>query len=324
MLGGRRGAMSDGAAPLTLGFVGLGKMGNGMVHRLRRDGAFTVVAFDPSQQARDSVAQFGAQTASSLAELVAALPPPRGVWLMVPAGRITQDSVDQLLTLLQPGDTIIDGGNSNYHDSMARGGAAKQKGISFIDCGTSGGVWGLEVGFCLMVGGDTDAVERYRPIFETLAPPGGFLRAGPTGAGHFVKMVHNGIEYGMLQAYAEGFALLEAKQDFGALDLHGIADLWNHGSVIRSWLLELAERAFAADPHLDGLRGWVEDSGEGRWTVEESMELDVPAPVLAISLMMRYQSRLPDGFGNKVIAALRNQFGGHAVRAEQQQPTTAR
>ncbi|MGH7686315.1 MAG: phosphogluconate dehydrogenase (NAD(+)-dependent, decarboxylating) [Candidatus Dormibacteria bacterium] len=315
--------MSDGTAPLTLGFVGLGKMGNGMVHRLRRDGAFTVVAFDPSPQARDSVAQFGAQTASSLQELVAALPAPRGVWLMVPSGRITQESVDQLLTLLQPGDTIIDGGNSNYHDSVTRGDAAKNKGISYLDCGTSGGVWGLEVGFCLMVGGDTAAVERYRPIFETLAPPGGFLHAGPTGAGHFVKMVHNGIEYGMLQAYAEGFAILEAKQDFGALDLHGIADLWNHGSVIRSWLLELGERAFAADPHLDELRGWVEDSGEGRWTVEESMELDVPAPVLAISLMMRYQSRLPDGFGNKVIAALRNQFGGHAVRVEQQQPTTA-
>ena len=310
--------MSDGSAPLTLGFVGLGKMGHNMVHRLRRDGPFSIVAFDPFQQARDAVLPYGAQTAATLQEMVTAMPPPRGVWLMVPSGKITQDTVDQLLTMLQPGDTIIDGGNSNYHDSMNRYAAAKQKGVSFIDCGVSGGVWGLEVGFCLMAGGDTDAVERYRPIFQTLAPPDGFLHAGPSGAGHFVKMVHNGIEYGMLQAYAEGFAILEAKQDFGTLDLHAIAHLWDQGSVVRSWLLELLERAFAQDPHLDQLRGWVEDSGEGRWTVEESMDLDVPAPVLAISLMMRYQSRLPDGFGNKVIAALRNQFGGHAVQPEQQ------
>jgi 6-phosphogluconate dehydrogenase len=307
-----------GEAPaLTLGFVGLGKMGHNMVQRLRRDGPFTIVAFDPSQEARDSVVPFGAKTAASLDEMVAAMAPPRGVWLMVPSGKITQGTVDQLLTMLEPGDTIIDGGNSNYHDSIARGATARKQGISYIDCGTSGGVWGLEVGFCLMAGGDDDAVERYRPIFETLAPPDGFLHVGPTGAGHFVKMVHNGIEYGMLQAYAEGFAILEAKQDFGTLDLHGIAHLWNHGSVVRSWLLELAERAFAQDPHLDQLRGWVEDSGEGRWTVAEAMDLDVPAPVLAISLMTRYQSRLPDGFGNKVIAALRNQFGGHAVRPEQ-------
>ena len=310
--------MSDGAAPLTLGFVGLGRMGANMVRRLRRDGPFSIVAFDPDQQARDSVVQYGATTAASLQEMVAAMAAPRGVWLMVPAGKITQDSVDQLLTMLEPGDTIIDGGNSNYHDSVARGVAAKQRGISFIDCGTSGGIWGLQVGFCLMVGGDDDAVERYRPIFETLAPPDGFLHAGPTGAGHFVKMVHNGIEYGMLEAYAEGFAVLEAKRDFGTLDLHAIAHLWNQGSVVRSWLLELAERAFAQDPHLDRLRGWVADSGEGRWTVDEAMDLDVPVPVLAISLMQRYQSRLPDGFGNKVIAALRNQFGGHAVQPEQQ------
>ena len=310
--------MSDGTAPLTLGFVGLGRMGHNMVQRLRRDGPFTIVAFDPNPQAREAVVPFGANTAASLQEMVSAMPRPRGVWLMVPSGRITQNSVDQLLTMLEPGDTIIDGGNSNYHDSIARGAAARQKGISYIDCGTSGGVWGLDVGFCLMAGGNKDAVERYRPIFETLAPPDGFLHVGPTGAGHFVKMVHNGIEYGMLQAYAEGFAILEAKKDFGTFDLHGIAHLWNQGSVVRSWLLELLERAFAADPHLDQLRGWVEDSGEGRWTVEEAMDLDVPAPVLAISLMMRYQSRLPDGFGNKVIAALRNQFGGHAVRSEQQ------
>jgi 6-phosphogluconate dehydrogenase len=292
-------------------------MGANMVHRLRRDGPFNIVAFDPNAQARESVQQLGAQTCATLQELVSALPPPRGVWLMVPSGNVTQQTVDQLLTLLQAGDTIIDGGNSHYTDSQARGAAAKEKGISFIDCGTSGGIWGLEVGYCLMVGGDDEAVSRYRPIFETLAPPDGFLHAGPVGAGHFVKMVHNGIEYGLLQAYAEGFAVLEAKKDFGALDLGAIAHLWNQGSVVRSWLLQLLDRAFQRDPHLDALRGWVEDSGEGRWTVEESMQLSVPAPVLAISLMARYQSRLPDAFGNKVIAALRNEFGGHAVRPEE-------
>jgi len=302
---------------MQIGFVGLGKMGANMVHRLRRDGDHAVIAFDPNQQARAGVEQYGAMTVSSLEELVAQLDAPRGIWLMVPSGRITEDTVNALLGLLAKGDTIIDGGNSNYHDSIARGARARDRGIAFIDTGTSGGIWGLQVGFCLMAGGDSDAVERYRPIFQTLAPPEGFLHVGPLGAGHYVKMVHNGIEYGMLQSYAEGFALLEAKHDFGTLDLHGIAHLWNQGSVVRSWLLELAERAFEDDPHLDQLRGWVEDSGEGRWTVEEAMQLSVPAPVLAMSLMMRYQSRLPDGFGNKVIAALRNEFGGHPVKAEQ-------
>jgi len=309
---------------MHIGFVGLGRMGGNMVHRLRRDGPHDVVAYDPSTQALEAVQALGATPVTSLEALVSALVPPRGVWIMVPAGQITQSTIDKLLTLLAPGDTIIDGGNSNYRDTMLRGEAASEKGVAFVDAGTSGGIWGLEVGYCLMVGGDNAAVERYRPIFETLAPPDGFLHVGPTGAGHFVKMVHNGIEYGMLQAYAEGFAVLEAKQDFGTLDLHGIAHLWNQGSVVRSWLLELAERAFASDPHLDKLRGWVEDSGEGRWTVEESLQLSVPAPVLALSLMMRYESRLPDAFGNKVIAALRNEFGGHAVRAEDQaQRTTA-
>ncbi|MFN2582378.1 MAG: phosphogluconate dehydrogenase (NAD(+)-dependent, decarboxylating) [Candidatus Dormibacteria bacterium] len=309
---------------MKLGFVGLGRMGGNMVHRLRRDGPHDVVAFDPSPEARASVEEFGATTVASLDEVVGNLTPPRGVWIMVPAGRITQETIDRLLDLLSPGDAIIDGGNSNYHDTVNRGEAAAHKNIAFLDAGTSGGIWGLQVGYCLMVGGDDDAVERFRPIFETLAPPDGFLHVGPTGAGHFVKMVHNGIEYGMLQSYAEGFAVLEGKQDFGTLDLHAIAHLWNQGSVVRSWLLELAERAFERDPHLDKLRGWVEDSGEGRWTVEESLQLSVPAPVLALSLMMRYQSRLPDAFGNKVIAALRNKFGGHAVRTEEQaQRTTA-
>ena len=302
---------------MQIGFVGLGRMGGNMVHRLRRDGDHAVVAFDPNPQARALVAEFGATAASSLEELVSALQPPRGVWIMVPSGRITKETIEHLLTLLQPDDTIIDGGNSNYHDSMAHGARSAERKVNFIDAGTSGGIWGLSVGYCLMAGGEKEAVDRYRPIFDTLAPPDGFLHVGPVGSGHFVKMVHNGIEYGMLQAYAEGFAILQAKPDFGELDLHAIAHLWNQGSVVRSWLLELAERAFESDPRLEKLRGWIDDSGEGRWTVDEAIELSVPAPVLALSLMARFQSRSPDGFGNKVIAALRNEFGGHAVKAEE-------
>ena len=302
---------------MQIGFVGLGKMGANMVHRLRRDGDHAVTAYDPNPQARQSVETYGAGTVASLEDLIRALQPPRGVWIMVPSGKITEETVEQLRTLLDPGDTIIDGGNSNYHDTIARAQRCHEKGIAFVDAGTSGGIWGLQVGYCLMVGGEREPVERFRPIFETLAPPDGFLHVGPSGSGHFVKMVHNGVEYGMLQAYAEGFAILQAKPDFGELDLHGIAHLWNQGSVVRSWLLELAERAFARDPQLSGLRGWVADSGEGRWTVEEAIELSVPAPVIALSLIARYQSRLPDGFGNKVIAALRNEFGGHPVKAEE-------
>jgi 6-phosphogluconate dehydrogenase len=302
---------------MQIGFVGLGKMGANMVHRLRRDGDHAVAAYDPNPQARQSVETYGAGTVASLEDLIPVLQPPRGVWIMVPSGKITEETVEQLRTLLDPGDTIIDGGNSNYHDTIARAQRCHEKGIAFVDAGTSGGIWGLEVGYCLMVGGEPEPVERFRPIFETLAPPDGFLHVGPSGSGHFVKMVHNGVEYGMLQAYAEGFAILQAKPDFGELDLHAIAHLWNQGSVVRSWLLELAERAFARDPQLSGLRGWVADSGEGRWTVEEAIELSVPAPVIALSLIARYQSRLPDGFGNKVIAALRNEFGGHPVNAEE-------
>jgi len=302
---------------MQIGFVGLGKMGFNMVHRLRRDGDHAVVAFDPNPEARSGVEAFGAATVQSLADLIPKLDRPRGVWIMVPSGRITEDTVDQLLSLLDPGDAIIDGGNSNYHDTMRRGARSAERKVSYIDAGTSGGIWGLSVGYCLMVGGQPEAVQRYEPIFETLAPPDGYLHVGPVGAGHFVKMVHNGIEYGMLQSYAEGFAILQAKQDFGELHLHGIAHLWNQGSVIRSWLLELAESAFEKDGRLERIRGWVEDSGEGRWTVEEAIELGVPGPVLALSLMTRFQSRLPDGFGNKVVAALRNEFGGHAVKAEE-------
>ncbi|HEY4868724.1 MAG TPA: decarboxylating 6-phosphogluconate dehydrogenase [Candidatus Dormibacteraeota bacterium] len=302
---------------MQIGFVGLGKMGANMVHRLRRDGDHAVVAYDPNPQARQTVETFGARTVASLVDLIPGLQPPRGVWIMVPSGTITEDTVEQLRASLEPGDTIIDGGNSNYHDTMARAQRCQEKGIALVDAGTSGGIWGLQVGYCLMVGGEREPVERFRPIFETLAPPDGFLHVGPSGAGHFVKMVHNGVEYGMLQAYAEGFSILQAKPDFGELDLHGIAHLWNQGSVVRSWLLELAERAFERDPQLRELRGWVADSGEGRWTVEEAIELSVPAPIIALSLMARFQSRLPDGFGNKVIAALRNEFGGHPVKAEE-------
>ncbi|HEX4579231.1 MAG TPA: decarboxylating 6-phosphogluconate dehydrogenase [Candidatus Dormibacteraeota bacterium] len=303
---------------MQLGFVGLGRMGANMVHRLRRDGDHAVVAFDPNPDARAAVEQVGATTVTKLADLVAQLQAPRAVWIMVPSGAITEQTIDGLLESLQSGDSIVDGGNSNWHDSVARAKRCAEKGITFIDAGTSGGIWGLEVGYCLMVGGETAAVERLRPIFETLAPPDGFLHVGPSGSGHYVKMVHNGIEYGMLQAYAEGFHVLEASKSYPDLDLHGVAHLWNQGSVVRSWLLELAERAFERDPRLSQLRGWVDDSGEGRWTIDEAMDLSVPVPVLVLSLMARYQSRLPDSFGNKVIAALRNEFGGHAVKPEEQ------
>jgi 6-phosphogluconate dehydrogenase len=307
---------------MQIGFVGLGRMGANMVHRLRRDGDHAVVAYDPNSDARASVEQFGATTVTALADLVAQLQAPRAVWIMVPAGKITEQTIDGLLESLETGDSIVDGGNSNWHDSVARAKRCAERGITFVDAGTSGGIWGLTVGYCLMVGGDTAAVERLRPIFETLAPPDGFLHVGPSGSGHYVKMVHNGIEYGMLQAYAEGFHVLEASKSYPDLDLHGIAHLWNQGSVVRSWLLELAEKAFERDPRLSQLRGWVEDSGEGRWTIDEAMDLSVPVPVLVLSLMARYQSRLPDSFGNKVIAALRNEFGGHAVKPEEQAPVS--
>ena len=301
---------------MQLGFVGLGRMGANMVHRLRRDSDTEIVAFDPNPDARASVEEFGARTVDSLAGIVPLLAAPRAVWIMVPAGAITEQTIDGLLAQMEPGDTIIDGGNSNFHDTLARAERCNAKGVHLVDAGTSGGIWGLTVGYCLMVGGDAEVVERLRPIFETLAPADGFLHAGPVGSGHYVKMVHNGIEYGMLQAYAEGFHVLQASKHFPDLDLHGIAHLWNQGSVVRSWLLELAESAFEKDPRLEKLRGWVEDSGEGRWTLEEALELSVPVPVLAQSLFARYQSRLPDSFGNKVIAALRNEFGGHAVKSE--------
>ncbi len=308
---------------MQIGFVGLGRMGANMVHRLRRDGDHAVVAFDPNAEARAAVEAHGATTVASLAELAPRLSAPRAVWMMVPSGKITEETLDVLLATLERGDTIVDGGNSNWHDSVDRAKRCADGGVTVIDAGTSGGIWGLSVGYCLMVGGETEAVNRLRPVFDTLAPVGGFMHVGPAGSGHYVKMVHNGIEYGMLQAYAEGFNILHASEAFPGLDLHGIAHLWNQGGVVRSWLLELAESAFEKDPELTQLRGWVDDSGEGRWTIDEAMNLSVPVPVLVLSLMARYQSRQPDGFGNKVIAALRNEFGGHAVKAEEQHASTS-
>ncbi len=298
---------------MQLGMVGLGRMGANMTTRLLR-GGHSVVVYDRGADAVEAAAAEGATGSSSLADLVGKLNAPRTVWLMIPAGKPTEDTVRQLLGLLQAGDTIIDGGNSNFRESQARYAATKSKGVAFIDAGTSGGIWGLANGYCLMVGGDEDVVKRIEPIFLTLAPPDGFAYVGPSGAGHFSKMVHNGIEYGMLQAYGEGFEILE-KSEF-SYDLHQLAALWLHGSVVRSWLLELAERAFKEDPMLKDIRGYVEDSGEGRWTVQAAIDESVPAPVITMSLLSRFVSRQDESFSAKVIAALRNQFGGHAVKHE--------
>ena len=261
---------------------------------------------------RAEAAALGAASADSLADLVERLTLPRVVWMMIPAGGAVDDTLSTLQPILSAGDIIVDGGNSNYKDSIRRAAAAASKNLRYIDAGTSGGIWGLQVGYCLMVGGEADAVKVVEPAFLDLAPKDGYMHVGPSGAGHFVKMIHNGIEYGMLQAYAEGFAILNAGSY--DLDLRAISALWNHGSVVRSWLLELAERAFAADPGLRSIRGYVEDSGEGRWTVQEAIDHNVPAPVITLSLLQRFRSRQEENFGDKVIAALRNQFGGHAVK----------
>jgi 6-phosphogluconate dehydrogenase len=289
-------------------------MGGNMSRRLLRDG-HQVVVFDPNKSAVGELEGHGAAGASSLKELSGKLKKPRTVWVMVPSGKVTEDTVTQLGEALERGDTVIDGGNSNYKESMRRGTALAAKGIDFLDCGTSGGVWGLENGYCLTVGGKKEAYERNRPIFKTLAPPenDGGLYVGPSGAGHYVKMVHNGIEYGLMQAYAEGFELLAAKEEFG-LDLAAVAETWRYGSVIRSWLLDLTADALSADPKLEGLTSYVEDSGEGRWTVDSAVELAVPAPVIALALMQRFRSRQENPLGGRMLAAMRNAFGGHAVR----------
>jgi 6-phosphogluconate dehydrogenase len=286
-------------------------MGANMTERLV-NGGHRVISFDRSAEAIQRVVDIGAVGAHSLADFVKQLALPRAIWLMVPSGDPVDQTIEQLLPNLSKGDIVIDGGNSNYKDSIRRATKLKQQSMHFVDAGTSGGIWGLKNGYCMMVGGEKEVVSRLEPIFTTLAPKDGYLHVGPNGAGHFVKMIHNGIEYGMLQAYGEGFELLKASQF--DLDLAKISHLWNQGSVVRSWLLELAESAFEKDPKLSSIKGYVEDSGEGRWTIEEAIERSVPAPVLMLSLFARFASRQEDSFSAKVIAALRNEFGGHAVK----------
>jgi 6-phosphogluconate dehydrogenase len=298
---------------MELGMIGLGRMGANMTERLVL-GGHRVVSYDRSAEAIQHVVDKGAVGAHSLADFIQQLSPPRAIWLMVPSGDPVDQTIEQLRPNLAKGDVIIDGGNSNYKDSIRRAEKLKQQGFHFVDAGTSGGIWGLQVGYCMMVGGDKEIVERLVPIFKTLAPKDGYLHAGPSGAGHFVKMIHNGVEYGMMQAYGEGFELLNASQF--DLDLGKIAHLWNQGSVVRSWLLELCESAFAKDPRLASIKGYVEDSGEGRWTVEEAIDRSVPLPVLTLSLFARFASRQDDSFAAKVTAALRNEFGGHAVKKD--------
>lgn len=294
--------------------IGLGRMGGNMTQRLVK-GGHRVVAYDPDEGARRAAQNAGADGAASIGEVAGMLAAPRAVWVMVPAGGITDATINELADALEAGDAIIDGGNSNYKQTIRRAAAMKARGIEMLDSGTSGGVWGLTEGYSLMVGGDAAAFARLEPIFRTLAPSGdrGYGRVGPSGAGHFVKMVHNGIEYGMMQAFAEGFELMEAKRDL-ELDLAQIAEIWRYGSVVRSWLLDLTAAALDESGDLAGIRAYVEDSGEGRWTVEESIELAVPVPVIAASLQARFRSRQSEPFGAKLLAAMRNQFGGHSVR----------
>jgi 6-phosphogluconate dehydrogenase len=298
---------------MRLGMVGLGRMGGNMVTRLIRSGHETV-GYARSEESRDAAAAQGADTAESLQALVQALEPPRVAWAMVPAGPPTEEVVITLGDLLDEGDLIVDGGNSNFTDTVRRAAALRDRGISFVDAGVSGGVWGLKEGYCMMLGGESQAIERLRPALDALAPTGGWAHVGANGAGHFVKMVHNGVEYGMLQAYGEGFEILKASVfDF---DLHQVAEVWRRGSVVRSWLLDLLASALEKDPGLDRVAGYVEDSGEGRWTVLAAIDEDVPAPVTALSLFARFASRQDESFSAKVIAALRREFGGHAVRDE--------
>jgi 6-phosphogluconate dehydrogenase len=299
---------------MELAMIGLGKMGGNMAERLLR-GGHRVVAHARTEESIRAAEANGAVGARSLDEVVAKLKSPRVVWMMVPSGEVTETTLNNLLERLSPGDTIVDGGNSNYKDTVRRAMAVEARGLQYVDCGTSGGIWGLTEGYSLMVGGPVDSVERLRPIFETLAPAAdtGWGRVGPHGAGHFVKMVHNGIEYGMMQALAEGFEVLHAKDEL-QLDVHQIATIWQRGSVVRSWLLDLTAAALAEDADLSTIKGWVADSGEGRWTVAEAIDLDVPAPVITLSLLMRLASRQDDSYSARLLAAMRNQFGGHAVQ----------
>ena len=301
---------------MELAMIGLGKMGLNMATRLVR-GGHRVVGYARTAETVESAVRLGAEGAQSLEEALGKLNVPRMVWLMIPAGKPTETTIEELSNLLSKGDIIVDGGNSNYKDTMRHAALLEPKGIDFLDCGTSGGIWGLEEGYSLMIGGKPEVVEKLRPIFETLAPAAdkGWGHVGPHGAGHFVKMVHNGIEYGMMQAFAEGFGILKAKEEFG-FDLAQISHIWQDGSVVRSWLLDLAARALDEDGKLAGIKPWVADSGEGRWTVFESIDLDVPAPVITLALQMRFVSRDEENFSARMLAALRNQFGGHAIRKE--------
>ena len=299
---------------MELAIIGLGKMGMNMATRLVRDG-HRVVGYARTAATVEEAVKNSAEGAHSLEEVVSKLNSPRIVWLMVPAGKATDDTIDKLSELLEKGDIIIDGGNSNYKDSARHAEQLAPKGIEFLDCGTSGGIWGLSEGYSLMIGGKSEVVETMRPIFETLAPAPdkGWGHMGPHGAGHFVKMVHNGIEYGMMQAYAEGFSIMKAKKEF-ELDLAQVSHVWQHGSVVRSWLLDLAANALDEDTELEDIKPWVADSGEGRWTVFESIDLDIPAPVITLALQMRFASRDEENYTARMLAALRNQFGGHAVK----------
>lgn len=299
---------------MELGLIGLGRMGGNMVRRLLK-GGHRVVVYDPIKTAQEEVVKRGAVGAGSIKELVDVLGSPRAIWLMVPSGSPTEETINKLLARLAAGDIVLDGGNSNYADSMRRADVLARRGLFLLDVGTSGGIWGLTEGYCLMVGGDSNAYDRLKPIFQTLAPSSetGYCHVGSSGAGHFVKMVHNGIEYGLMQSYAEGFQLMLAKEEFG-LNISQIAEVWRYGSVVRSWLLDLTAAALKEDPKLERIQPYVEDSGEGRWMVEEAVRLGVPLPVISLALQMRFRSRQPQSFSDKLLAALRRKFGGHAVK----------
>ncbi|WP_312914082.1 phosphogluconate dehydrogenase (NAD(+)-dependent, decarboxylating) [Stenotrophomonas sp.] len=298
---------------MELGMIGLGRMGANMAQRLQQGGV-DVTGYDPGEQARAQLQAQGITAVAELEALVQALPAPRVLWLMVPS-KVVDASLDSLLPLLSAGDVVVDGGNSWYRQSQQRAARCAEQGVGFVDCGTSGGVWGLQEGYCLMIGGEQATVQRLAPLFQALAPAAdrGWAHVGPVGAGHFSKMVHNGIEYGMMQAYAEGFALMAKKSEF-ELDLAQVAEVWRHGSVVRSWLLDLSADALQRNPALDGIAPYVEDSGEGRWTVAEAIELDVPAPVITLSLLERLRSREDNSFTDRMLAAMRNEFGGHAIK----------
>ena len=298
---------------MKIGMAGLGRMGMNMVRRLLQNGQ-SVVAFNRSPEKVDESVKEGAEGAYTLKEMVNKLEHPRVVWLMLPAGKPVEEAIENLKPLLEKGDTIVEGGNSFYKDDIRREADLRAHGINYLDAGVSGGIWGLKIGYCLMIGGDQEVFHRLTPVFEALAPQDGYLYCGPAGAGHFVKMVHNGIEYGMMSAYGEGFDILNASPYGSALDFAAVAHLWNQGSVIRSWLLELAEDAFKKDCRLDNINGFVEDSGEGRWTVQQAIESAVPAPVITASLFQRFRSRQENSFSDRLLAALRNEFGGHSVQ----------